>query len=151
MLKKMFHPLVIRTIKWSLALPLVGTGIMCFIPVLGWFAIIFIAVAPLKALLFIYITGYVPIIITSAFFFSRVSKANFWILGFLTSLVSALSCAIWCYFLSWYFGTVGFETFEAAKLLSGIAAVAGAALLLSFKLDDHLRQLREFARLKDGG
>lgn len=151
MLKKVFRPLVIRTIKWSLILPLIGTVIICFIPLLGWLAIISIMVAPLKVLLFIYITGYVPSLITSVFFFSLSSKANAWILGFLTILVSAFSSAMWHSSLSWYSGSVEFGTLGVTKLLSGIAAVAGSALLLSFKFDDHLRQLRAVARLKDEG
>lgn len=65
----LFHPLVKRTIAWSLLLPLVGTAIFCMIPVLGWIAMIFIVVAPIKALSFIYATVYVPSLITAAFFF----------------------------------------------------------------------------------
>lgn len=151
MLKKMFCPLVIRTIKWSLILPLIGTVIMCFIPLIGWLSIVSLIVAPLKTLSFIYITGYIPSLITSAFFFSFSSKANSWILGLSTILVSALSSAMWYYSLSWYSGSVEFGTSDLTILFSGIAAVAGSALLLSFKFDDDLRKLRAVARRKDEG
>lgn len=151
MSRSMLHPLVTRAIKWSLTLPLIGAVIVCFIPLLGWLAIISIMVAPLQAIIFIYIVGYIPSLITSLFFFSLAPKTNAWILGFLTILVSALSCAMWCYFLIWYSGSVEFGTIGAIKLLSGIAAVAGSALLLSFMFDDHLRQLRAVARLKGEG
>jgi hypothetical protein len=127
---------------------LVGTMMICLIPLLGWFALIFIVATPLKALQFIYATGYVPSLITSTFFFSLASKANVWILGFSTSLVSALSCVVWYYSLSWYLGPVEFGTLGVAKLFSGIAAVAGAALLLTFKFDEHVRQLRAHERLR---
>lgn len=151
MATKILHPLVKRTVMWSLLLPLVGTVIFCMIPVLGWFAIISIVVAPIKVLLFIYVTVHVPSLITASFFLLIATKANAWALAFSTCLVAAVACAMWNYGLRWYSGSVDFQTLGIIKLSSGIAAVAGASLLLSLKFDEHVRQLRAFARLKYEG
>ena len=151
MAKKIARPLVTRTVTWSLVLPLVGALIISIIPVFGWFAMAFVMAWPIKAVQFIYIIGYVPSLIASTFFFSVATKVNAWALGFSSVLIAGLSCAVWHCALMWYFGPISSETLSVTMLFSGVAAVAGAVLSLSFKYDDYFQELRTFARLKDDG
>lgn len=141
MLTKWLPHLITRVLLWSIALPIVGTLIVMLTPILGLFLILLLLTAPIKLLLFVYFSGFVPSLIVSSAFFSLVTRRNLLFTCAATCLLAALASTCWSYVAEWWFASPPTYSSGYRYYLAGVAATASLTLPLSLKFDQSLVKL----------
>ena len=130
-----------RTLIWAFVLPLIGTMTLICVPGIGWLTL-FVIVANLPAALgVIYVTGFIPSLLTATFFFSLIGRFNRWFVSAATCLVSAATAGISWWSTRHFGSTIPGPDSGIQYFMGGIAAIAAAAMALTTKADPGVNSL----------